>query len=409
VEEQLQAHRRLHERDQVEGQRIAEEMVQLQTRAEETSTKAESGREQLRVILSKRSGANERVGEANTQAERASEVLVRERANVDGGSGHFEKLLEERQDLALGVQRVQMRRDELVRALLDEFQQPLQDLARSYNLAAADAQLEEQDFVALEAEVAKLRTTLDRIGAVNLDAVEELSERQQREEFLARERNDLVEAKRNLLETIDSLDARCRERFLEVFESVQGQFEGIFRRLFRGGKAELVLEENADPLTAGIDISARPPGKKLRSIKLLSGGERTLTALALLLAVFRSKPSPFCLLDEVDASLDDANVVRFLDVIDDFIGETQFLVVTHNKLTMARCQRLFGVTMRKAGVSMVVAVDLSDIAENDDGTVSRIGAGDVARVITTRQDRLPKMGERTTTVVPIAEASAELE
>jgi len=119
-----------------------------------------------------------------------------------------------------------------------------------------------------------------------------------------------------------------------------------------------------DPLEAGIEIQVRPPGKELRSINLLSGGERTLTALALLLAVFRSRPSPFCLLDEVDAALDDANVERFLAVLRDYVSDTQFLVVTHNKITMAHCERLFGVTMRKAGVSMVVGVDLADIPEH---------------------------------------------
>jgi len=394
VEEKLQAHRRLHERDQIEGARIEEELTKLQQRADETVAQSEQGRDELRKLLATRGEFEVRVQEAQVQAERAAAVLLRERANVDGGSGHFEKLLEERQSLALGIQRVQLRREELVRTLLEEFQQPLEDLAQSFGLSADDAQMEDEAFTQLESEVNKLRSTLERIGSVNLDAVAELSERQEREDFLAKERKDLVEAKQNLFDTIESLDVRCRDRFLEVFNSVQGEFEGIFRRLFRGGKAELILEENADPLTAGIEISARPPGKELRSLKLLSGGEKTLTALALLLAVFRSKPSPFCLLDEVDAALDDANVGRFLDVVDDFIGETQFLVVTHNKITMARCQRLFGVTMRKAGVSMVVAVDLLKISENEDGTIASLSSEDKPRIITTKQDCLPTMDQR---------------
>jgi chromosome segregation protein len=154
---------------------------------------------------------------------------------------------------------------------------------------------------------------------------------------------------------------QCRDRFVATFDKVQVEFESIFRRLFSGGKASIGLEEGVDPLEAGIEISVRPPGKKLRSINLLSGGERTLTALALLLAVFQSRPSPFCLLDEVDAALDDANVERFTNVLQDFVGTTQFLVVTHNRITRSRCQRLFGVTMRKRGVSMVVSVDLEQI------------------------------------------------
>ena len=169
--------------------------------------------------------------------------------------------------------------------------------------------------------------------------------------------------RQNLEETLEELDRLCREKFLETFEAVSGRFEQIFRRLFRGGKAEIKLAPDEDPLEAGIEITARPPGKDLRSIKLLSGGERTLTALALLLAVFRSRPSPFCLLDEVDAALDDANVERFTEALDDFTHDTQFLVVTHNRITMARCERLFGVTMRRRGVSLLVGVELSDIPE----------------------------------------------
>jgi len=171
----------------------------------------------------------------------------------------------------------------------------------------------------------------------------------------------LFAAKTNLEDTLEELDVQCRERFVETFDKVKVEFESIFRRLFSGGKASIGLEEGVDPLEAGIEISAKPPGKELRSINLLSGGERTLTALALLLAVFQSRPSPFCLLDEVDAALDDANVERFANVIQDFIGTTQFLVVTHNRISMARCQRLFGVTMRKKGVSMVVSVDLEEM------------------------------------------------
>jgi chromosome segregation protein len=184
---------------------------------------------------------------------------------------------------------------------------------------------------------------------------------------LDHERTDLLEARGHLTQTLEELDAQCRQRFLETFEIVKENFEGIFRRLFRGGKGEIHLSPDMDPLEAGIEISARPPGKELRSINLLSGGERTLTALALLLAVFQSRPSPFCLLDEVDAALDDANVERFIEAIQDFTDSTQFMVVTHNRITMSRCERLFGVTMRKRGVSMLVSVDLADIPEFGEG------------------------------------------
>ena len=363
VEQRIAAHERLHDRDRQESGRIREELAELGRRAEELRAEAEQGRARTRQLLIERGELEERLEQARVQFERARDAFEQARYGAQGGAGRLEQLLGERQEHALGLQRVQMKRAELVRSILEEFQQPLEDLVRGAGLAE-EARPSGQGLEGLRAEVGRARATLDSIGAVNLDAVQELEEREQRAEFLGKERHDLVEARANLSATIEDLDRRCRARFLEAFEAVQGQFESIFRRLFRGGRAEIQLEADVDPLIAGIDITVRPPGKELRSIKLLSGGERTLTALALLLAVFRSRPSPFCLLDEVDAALDDANVGRFLDVLEDFVVGTQFMVVTHNKLTMARCERLFGVTMRKAGVSLVVGVELAEIPES---------------------------------------------
>jgi len=363
VEERIEAHQRLHDRDRQESGRIREELAELGRRAEELRQEAETGRGRTRELLSERGELDERLEQARVQFERARDAFEQARYGAQGGEGKLEQLLGERQEHALGLQRVQMQRAELVRTITEEFQQPLEDLVRGANLEE-DQRPDGEQLEQLRAEVGRLRASLDSIGSVNLDAVAELEEREQRAEFLGKERGDLTEARTNLEATIEDLDRRCRDRFLETFDAVQGQFESIFRRLFRGGRADISLEAEVDPLVAGIEISVRPPGKELRSIKLLSGGERTLTALALLLAVFRSRPSPFCLLDEVDAALDDANVGRFLDVLDDFIGGTQFMVVTHNKLTMARCERLFGVTMRKAGVSLVVGVELSEIPES---------------------------------------------
>src|SRR6185369_18089187 len=157
------------------------------------------------------------------------------------------------------------------------------------------------------------------------------------------------------------IDAESRRLFLETFEEVRANFQRIFRQLFGGGRADVSLEENQDVLEAGVDIVARPPGRELLSIGLLSGGQRTLTALALLFAVFEARPSPFCILDEVDAALDDANVERFLSMLDGFRTSTQFIVVTHNKGTMAACQGLHGVTMETKGVSRQVAVELDEV------------------------------------------------
>jgi len=324
---------------------------------------AASSRTERDELLHRRAALSERTEEAAVQARRAAEGLAGARQRLGGESGRLEELLGDRQEQALHLQRVEMGRAELVRGVVEEFGQSIDDLARSLAVDPARPLPADCDETALRAELAELRARIESLGAVNLEAVQELEEREQRLLFLESERTDLTGARAELEATLTDLDRECGARFLETFTAVQGHFEQIFRRLFRGGRAELHLEEGVHPLDAGIEISVRPPGKELRSINLLSGGERTLTALALLLAVFHSRPSPFCLLDEVDAALDDANVERFLDALNDFTGTTQFLVVTHNRITMARCSRLFGVTMRRRGVSMVVSVELDELPE----------------------------------------------
>ncbi|MDF1836771.1 MAG: chromosome segregation protein SMC, partial [Planctomycetota bacterium] len=216
---------------------------------------------------------------------------------------------------------------------------------------------------ALEKRVHELKRVLDKIGPVNVDAVEELEEVSQRLGFLETESGDLRDAKRTLLETLNAIDEESRRLFLETFEEVRVGFQRIFRQLFGGGKADILLEPDKDVLEAGIDIIARPPGREMLAIGLLSGGQRTMTALALLFAVFEARPSPFCVLDEVDAALDDANIGRFLSMLLQFVDTTQFIVVTHNKGTMSHCDALFGVTMQVKGVSRFVGVELEEVDE----------------------------------------------
>jgi chromosome segregation protein len=337
---------------------------------------AGAAREERDALLKRRAELSERTAAAAVQARRAAEGLSSARHRLGGESGRLEELLGERQERALELQRVEMGRAELVRGVVEEFGQSIEDLARSLAVDPAQPLPAGADEAALRAELAELRSRIESLGAVNLEAVQELEEREQRLKFLETERADLTGARAELDATLTDLDRECGERFLATFTVVQGHFEQIFRRLFRGGRAELRLEDGVNPLDAGIEISVRPPGKELRSINLLSGGERTLTALALLLAVFHSRPSPFCLLDEVDAALDDANVERFLDALQDFTGTTQFLVVTHNRITMARCSRLFGVTMRRRGVSMVVSVELDELPEEPGASFPAV-AGEV--------------------------------
>ena len=213
---------------------------------------------------------------------------------------------------------------------------------------------------ALAEKVEDLRTKLDRIGPVNLLALKEVDELAERSTFLGAQRTDLVDALKSLGETIREIDATCTERFVDTFQQVNAVFTETFSNLFGGGTARLDLVDEDDPLDSGIDITAQPPGKRNQSVQLLSGGEKALTALSLLIALFRIKPSPFCILDEVDAPLDDANVERLADLVKAMTENTQFVMITHNRRTMQRSDLLYGVTMEEPGVSKVVSVRLED-------------------------------------------------
>ncbi len=212
----------------------------------------------------------------------------------------------------------------------------------------------------VEGNLERLRRDRERLGAVNLRAEEELREIETQHDSLTRERDDLIEAIKRLRQGIQNLNREARERLLASFEVVNNHFKHLFSELFGGGTAELQLIESEDPLEAGLEIIARPPGKKPATLSLLSGGEQALTALALIFAVFLTNPAPICVLDEVDAPLDDHNIERFCDLLDEMTRstDTRFVIITHNPITMARMNRLYGVTMAERGISQLVSVDL---------------------------------------------------
>lgn len=216
----------------------------------------------------------------------------------------------------------------------------------------------------LEMDVSRCKRQREALGAVNLRAEEDAKSVQEEYDNLTSEKTDLTEAIRTLRSGIASLNREGRERLLTAFEQVNSNFSMLFRHLFNGGEANLVMVESDDPLEAGLEIMCQPPGKKLSTLSLLSGGEQTLTAMALIFAVFLANPAPICVLDEVDAPLDDANVTRFCDLLDEMCRQTntRFLIITHHAVTMARMDRLFGVTMAEQGVSQLVSVDLKKAA-----------------------------------------------
>jgi chromosome segregation protein len=219
----------------------------------------------------------------------------------------------------------------------------------------------EGDVAEAEATLKDLRDKIGRIGDVNLSAIEEYDEVAKRYEFLSNQQEDLVDAKEQLKKVIDRINRICAKRFRDTFEQVNERFTKVFPVLFGGGEAQLILVEDPEKGEMGIDIVAKPPGKKLQSVSLLSGGEKALTAVSLIFSIFLVKPSPYCLLDEVDAPLDDANVFRFNDLVKEMAKRSQIIVVTHNKYTMEVASKLYGVTMEEKGVSKMVSVNLGDV------------------------------------------------
>jgi chromosome segregation protein len=221
------------------------------------------------------------------------------------------------------------------------------------------------DWEAVRAQVIELQDRIDGMGPVNLVAIEEYKEIEERFTFLNTQHDDLVNAKTELEEVIARIDKQSREMFTDTFEKVRANFQKMFPDLFGGGKANLILTKDEDVLEAGVEIIASPPGKQLRSISLLSGGEQTMTAVALLFSLYQVKPSPFCVLDELDAALDDANIDRYVKKLKEFLAHSQFIVITHSKRTIAAADILYGVTMQERGVSQIVSVKFhADHSEN---------------------------------------------
>lgn len=222
----------------------------------------------------------------------------------------------------------------------------------------------------LEERVNRLRRRLKSMGNVNTDSLKDLDDLEDKFNHFNSQLMDLTEAKTTLEEIIRKINAESRRLFLESFTKIQVEFRELFRKLFGGGDGDLILEDPDDVLDCGIDIVARPPGKELRSISLLSGGEKTMTAVAMLLAIFKSNPSPFCILDEVDAALDDANVERYAGVVHDFKAMTQFIMITHRKRTMTVADVIFGVTMEQSGVSKHLTISFEDVGEDGEFRVN---------------------------------------
>ena len=308
--------------------------------------------------------------EAKSQKEEIQQGLIRKQFELDDIEGQLD-------DIASHLEQARQQNEEWIRKqtraeatkekIADRLRYLQGQLTEEYQISYTEA-LEQanplEDLAIAEQKVKDLEKSIRSLGPVNLDAIEQFDEVHERLEFLNSQRDDILSAKNLLLETITEMNDEVKERFKSTFEAIRESFKVTFKQMFGGGQADLILTEG-DLLTAGVEISVQPPGKKIQSLNLMSGGEKALSALALLFSIIRVKTIPFVILDEVEAALDEANVKRFGDYLNRFDKDSQFIVVTHRKGTMAAADSIYGVTMQESGVSKIVSVKLKDLENMD--------------------------------------------
>jgi chromosome segregation protein len=343
---------RLQELRELAGQRKREagehEQRVTQARAEITAAESEQAQASAAQIA-----VTAQVDEAHGKRNAAQEGIVGQETALKASRREHSRIHDVRSEseVKLAEQRLFLRN--LREKFQRDYQKELEDLAA---MAETDSTT---DWSALEADVAAKRAALDALGPVNLEAITEYDELEHRHRFLTGQEADLLAAKDQILKAIQEINRTTRTLFAETFEKIRVNFQEMFTELFGGGKASLSLMDESDPLECGIEIIARPPGKQTQQISLLSGGERTMTAVALLFAIYMVKPSPFCVLDEMDAPLDESNINRFIKILQRFVTMSQFVVITHNKRTISMSDVLYGVTMEERGVSRFVSMRLA--------------------------------------------------
>jgi chromosome segregation protein len=341
-------------------ERLRAQVVQFSSRRQELTEQLESdaspmggNQENLNALLDSRIGVESRLGQARNSvqaAENQLRELQEKRQACEQATDQVRQALDE---LRLAAREVSVRRQ----TIAEQFDETSFDLEELHRDMDAEASMDEW-----LKKLEKLAASIQRLGAINLASIEELQEQEERKEYLDSQFADLTEALETLENAIRKIDRETRTRFKETFDKVNDGLKKIFPRLFGGGHGYLELGGD-DLLNAGVTVMARPPGKRISTIHLLSGGEKALTAVALVFSIFELNPAPFCMLDEVDAPLDDANVGRFCDIVREMSERVQFIVITHNKLTMEMTHQLAGVTMHEPGVSRLVAVDLDEAVE----------------------------------------------
>ncbi|HLM56213.1 MAG TPA: hypothetical protein VK422_08865, partial [Pyrinomonadaceae bacterium] len=347
-----------------ELRRMESETLELRSRIERHEAEMAGANERLELLrrsLEELSQSAEGVEDERAALEKSVEEaaarLSEARTRADSLSYEVTELHQRAADARDARAALEVRRAEAAARLtyvrescLNELNQPLEDVA------AAHPPEEGFDLEASRAHLEELRARVESFGAVNMMALEELAEAEERLTFLTAQHRDITDGIHSTEEALREIKRRSRERFRHAFEEINRNFGQFFVELFGGGRGEMSMIDGDDVLESGIDIISQPPGKRLQNVLLLSGGEKAMAALSLVLAIFKYRPSPFCLLDEVDAPLDEANVGRFTAKINDMSVDTQFLVITHNKRTMETARALYGVTMEEPGISRLVSV-----------------------------------------------------
>ena len=355
---------------------------ELESVIDERTRGFNSSQERIANLTAGIAGAREKVAPVEADIARLSGQLEEARIRKDALHKEFaaheqelkqkRHLLEEAQrkrshlDVELAQQK--MRRVTTIERVTGDYRITIDDLLTAAEPAWENGARPENE--SIETSIAEMRAKLEAMGPVNLVAIEEHAELEERFQFLTAQQTDLVNAKAQLIEMIKQINATTTELFSTTFNKVNENFQQMFAKLFGGGSAKLVLIDEGDVLESGIEIIARPPGKKLQTVSLLSGGERTMTAVALLFSLYMVKPSPFCVLDELDAALDDANIGRFVTTVQGFLNSSQFVVITHNRQTIAASRAIYGVTMEKQGISKIISVKFADYEKTEEPVAS---------------------------------------
>jgi chromosome segregation protein len=370
--------------------RLAEQRGAFDTQRQSLESELADAAHKQEVLTSRRADLSAQLESLTLRLEQSRAAVVELAGSVEAVRAGHAEIEKELNHLAIRNGELSVRIETLVTRTQDELSLDLPARYDEVRNSESGYTPAEKDWDAVAKDISDLRDRIHRLGAVNLDAIGEQDELEQRSNFLGKELNDLRDAKGQLEKLIEEINAESSDRFAKTFESVREHFQGMFRKLFGGGKADLFLETEiqpreqtitithpdgtttteaapmikVDPLDAGIEVIARPPGKQPVSISQLSGGEKSLTCIALLLSIFKSKPSPFCVLDEVDAALDEANNQRFNLIIQEFTDRSQFIVITHSKRTMTIAEQLYGVTQQEQGVSRRVAVRFEQVGKD---------------------------------------------